>query len=254
MTKQYIVGDSSPFLKRVLIPFWIIRILIMLIQIGVYALLVAGLGVYKDDMRRIIDEYHTKLTYEAILATSVIIMVIILACLILDLVSIIKRARRTLGPKFFLITNIFQTLFYVVSFILSMIGARPSALYAVINVIILLSFLGLLIYAAVIFHQYRKGSLGDGTGGNRGTYVAASNPDAVPFNQTAGVDTAYAPQSTTYGQDYPQEYQKPAFYDQQAANQAAYSGQGYEPYSGQPPQQVIQPPQQGYEMQGRQAV
>ncbi|VBB81089.1 Putative protein of unknown function [Podospora comata] len=253
MSKQYIIGDSSPFLKRVLIPFWIIRVLIMLIQIGVYALLIAGLGVYKDDARRIIDEYNTHLTYEAIMATSVIIMVIILVCLIFDLVSIIKRARRTLGPKFFFFTNIFQTLFYVVSFILSMIGARPSALYAVINVIILLSFLGLLVYASIIFHQYRKGSLGDGSGGNRGTYVPASNPAAVPFNQTAGVDTAYAPQTTGYGQDYPQEYQKPAFYDQQAANQAGYAGQGYEPYSGQP-QQVIQPPQQGYEMQGRQAV
>ncbi|KAK4196665.1 hypothetical protein QBC40DRAFT_286877 [Triangularia verruculosa] len=249
MSKQYIVGEESPFLKRVLIPFWIIRILIMLIQIAVYALLVAGLGVYKDDLRRIIDEYNTHLTYEAILATSIIIMLIILLCLILDLVSIIKRARRTLGPKFFLITNIFQTLFYVVSFILSMIGARPSSLYAVVNIIILLSFLGLLIYASVVFHQYRKGSLGNGSRGNLGAYQPTSNPAAVPLQ-----NTAYAPQTTGFATDYSQDHQKPTYYDPQAANQAAYAGQGYEPYSGQPQQQVIQQPQQGYEGHGRQAV
>jgi len=241
MSKAYIVGDSSPFLKRVLIPFWVIRVLIMLIQVGVYALLVAGLGIYKDDARRLLDEYNTNLKYDAIVATSVIIMVIIFTCLVLDIVCIIKRARRTLSPPFFFGVNLFQTTFYVVSFILSMIGARPSAVYAVVNVIILLSFLGLLIYASVVFHQYRKGSLGDGSA-SKGAYVVTAN-HAEAHNLVANdANTAYPPQNIGYS--HSQEYPKPAYYDQSGAQ--PYAGQGYEPYAGQPRQ-----PAQGYEMNTR---
>lgn len=233
MSKAYIVGDSSPFLKRVLIPFWVIRVIIMIIQVGVYALLVAGLGVYKEDARRLLDEYNTNLKYDAIVATSVIIMVIIFTCLVLDLVCIIKRARRTLSPPLFFGVNLFQTTFYVVSFILSMIGARPSAVYAIVNVVILLSFLGLLIYASVVFHQYRKGSLGSGAP-SKGAYVATSNAEV--HNLVAhDANTTYPPQNTGYGQTYSQEYPKPAYYDQSGAQ--PYGGQGYEPYSGQPQQQ-----------------
>ena len=137
MTAPFIVGDSSPFLKRVLIPFWVVRILIMIIQIAVYALLVAGLSIYEDDSRRLFDEYHTKLSYRTVLAVSCVIMAVILLCLILDLVCIIQRARRTLSPSFFLGVNVTQSLFYTVSFILGMINARPSAVYAVVQVLIL---------------------------------------------------------------------------------------------------------------------
>jgi hypothetical protein len=135
--RPYIVGDSSPFLKRVLIPFWIIRILIMIVQIGIYALLVAGLGVFKDDIDRLYAQYNTKLEYNTVLAVSCIIMAIVLLCLILDLVCIIKRARRTLSPGFFLGVNITQSIFYVVNFILTMIGARNGAIAIVISVVIL---------------------------------------------------------------------------------------------------------------------
>lgn len=137
MSPPYVVGDSSPFLKRVLIPFWIIRILIMLVQIGLYALVVAGLGVFKDDVERLYAEYNTKLNYNAVLATSCIIMAIILLCLILDIVCIVKRARRTLSPPFFLGVNIAQSVFYIVNFILTVIGARNGALSIGIGVLIL---------------------------------------------------------------------------------------------------------------------
>ncbi|KAK3997902.1 pH-response regulator protein palF/prr-3 [Cladorrhinum sp. PSN332] len=225
MPQAYIVGDSSPFLKRVLIPFWVIRIIIMLIQIAIYALLVAGLGIYKDDSRRLFDEYNTKLAYNTVLAVACVIMGITLLCLILDIVCIIKRARRTLSPGFFLGANVSQSLFYTVSFILGMIGARPNAITAVVQVIILLSFLGLLIYASVVFHQYRKGAL-------RGNYAPAHNPESHKLVSTG--NTGF-PQSTPYGQDYPQEYPKATYYD--GASQA-YSGQAYA---------APQPQQTGYE-------
>lgn len=137
MSPPYVVGDSSPFLKRVLIPFWVIRILIMVIQIALYGLVVAGLGVFKDDVKRLSYEYNTNLNYDAVLATSCIIMVIILICLILDIVCIIMRARRTLSPRFFLGVNITQSVFYVVNFVLTMIGARNGVLSIAIGVVIL---------------------------------------------------------------------------------------------------------------------
>ncbi|KAJ4291369.1 hypothetical protein N0V88_006378 [Collariella sp. IMI 366227] len=90
MAAAYVVGDSSPFLKRVLIPFWVVRILIMLVQIGLYGLVITGLGVFKDDVHRLAQEYNTNLNYSAVMAISCIIMAIILLCLILDIVSIVK--------------------------------------------------------------------------------------------------------------------------------------------------------------------
>ena len=137
MPPPYIIGDSSPFLKRVLIPFWVIRCIVMLIQIGLYGLLIAGLGVFKDDVQKLWDEYNTNLNYDAVLAVSCIIMAIVLLCLILDITCIIMRARRTLSPSFFLGVNITQSVFYVVNFILSLVNAHNGVLSIIIGVIIL---------------------------------------------------------------------------------------------------------------------
>lgn len=137
MSPPYVIGDSSPFLKRVLIPFWIVRIIIMVVLIGLYAVLVAGLGVFKDDVQRLAAQYNTNMSYTAVLATSCVIMAIVLLCLILDIVCIVKRARRTLSPPFFLGVNITQSLFYTTNFVLTMIGAHNGALSIGINVVIL---------------------------------------------------------------------------------------------------------------------
>jgi hypothetical protein len=267
MSRPYIVGDSSPFLKRVLIPFWVVRILIMLVQIGLYALVITGLSVFKDDVERLYDEYHTTLQYDAVLAVSCVIMVIILLCLILDIVCIIMRARRRLTPPFFLGVNITQSIFYVVNFALTMAGPRNGVLSVVIGVLILLSFLGLLIYASFVYHKHRTGSL-------RGTYVQANNPEVHNLVADTGypaVSNIPAPPKQKYGQDSTDNV---AYYDQQAIAQTnAYNGQSYPstpaPYGEQTfspaptydsrplaasPVQAHEPQQQGYEMHQRSAV
>lgn len=120
-----------------------------------------------------------------------------------------------------------------------------------------LSFLGLLIYASVVYHQFRTGSL-------RG-YVQTSNPEGhnlvantgYPSYPGAAVGTKYPAQ-----QEDLHEYPKATYYDGQAVAQAqAYGGQGYEPYSHQSTmpaheqaQGLVQPQQQGYEMNQRSAV
>ena len=90
-----------------------------------------------------------------------------------------------------------------------------------------LSFLGLLIYASVVYHQYRKGRLGSGSKSN-GKYVSANNPEVhnLVSNPAHPGQTAY-PQQQGYAHEYPQT----AYYDPSAvANAQQYGGQGYEPY------------------------
>ncbi|KAL2163291.1 hypothetical protein VTH06DRAFT_5347 [Thermothelomyces fergusii] len=165
MSHPYVVGDSSPFLKSVLIPFWVVRIAIMAIQVVLYVLLVVALVVYKDTL-----EAKYNLGFGAVLAITCVAMAIILLCMILDIVCIIKRARRTLSPPFFLAANIVQSIFYVTDFALTMANPHKSVTVIYISVFILVSFLGLLVYAAIVYHQYRTGSLA-------GSYMPTVNPE-----------------------------------------------------------------------------
>lgn len=130
MTAHYVVGDSmSPFMKRVMIPFWVVRILFMVIDIIAYGLAIGVLAAYAnyDD-----DEfYNYDESFKAALAIAVVIVLLILVCLALDIVCIVKRARRTLSPRFFLITNVIQTLFWTIMFILTMIGTKSGVTIAV---------------------------------------------------------------------------------------------------------------------------
>lgn len=132
MANPYVVGDSSPFLKRVLIPFWVVRIIVMGINILMYGLIVTFLAGFRDDIERELrKEYNTTIDYGTVIGISVAICIICIVCLVLDIVNIVKRARRTLSPKFFLITTALQTTVWTVLFVLSMIGARTGGTIAV---------------------------------------------------------------------------------------------------------------------------
>jgi len=97
----------------------------MVIAILGYVLILVALGVYADDLKGLENEGYN-FSYGGLVAVAAVILVIILACLILDIVCIVKRGRRTLSPKFFLIINVIQTIFWTVEFILGMIGARSG--------------------------------------------------------------------------------------------------------------------------------
>lgn len=138
MAAQHVVGDSSPFLKRVLIPFWVIRIIIMLIYAAVYVAALAAIGAFSDEINDALeDEGLKRSSFGAVIAVMVVILVIVLLCLILDILCIIKRSRRTLTPRFFLITNVIQTVVWVVLMGLSLAGAAGSAANIIIPIIIL---------------------------------------------------------------------------------------------------------------------
>lgn len=132
------VGDSSPFLKRVLIPFWVIRIIVMLIYAAAYVAALAAIGAFSDEINDALeDEGYERTSFGAVIGVMVVVLVIVVVCLILDIVCIIKRSRRTLTPRFFLITNVIQTAVWVVLMGLSLAGAAASAANIIIPLIVL---------------------------------------------------------------------------------------------------------------------
>lgn len=138
MASQHVVGESSPFLKRVLIPFWVIRIIIMIIYAAIYVAALAAIGAFSDRVNDALeDEGYSRSSFGAVIAVMVVVLVIILVCLILDILCIIKRSRRTLSPRFFLITNVIQTAVWVVLMGLSLAGAGGGVGSIIIPIIVL---------------------------------------------------------------------------------------------------------------------
>ncbi|KAK3347889.1 hypothetical protein B0H65DRAFT_423277 [Neurospora tetraspora] len=225
--QPYVIGDSSPFLKRVLIPFWVIRIIIMLLELVACGLLVAVIALQQDEL----ESDFGGSTVNTAIAIVAVDMTLVVLCLVLDIVCIVKRSRRTLSPKFFLITNVVQTTIWVVFFILAMIGARTAGTI-ILGIVIFISFVGMLIYASVIYHRFRKGDLNPGAGADG--YVKAANPaisHGFYAEDTAYASQAYATQVQPSAQKYPAspysvgvtpvdnasyaatQYPKPTYYD-----------------------------------------
>jgi hypothetical protein len=229
------LAGESPFQKRFLIPFWVIRILLLLIYIAIYALVVIALGAISNNSKNRLNELGAAGTVNAAIGIAVVMMVLCLICLILDIVCIVKRSRYSLTPRFFLIVNVIQTTFWVIVAILTFIG-RPGTGAIIVMVIVLLSFLGLLVYATVIFHKDRKGTL-------RGAYAPAANPvgQEMPFIYSSA--PVPVPTHPSYGRHSvgPLD-QKP--YDASTAYppQAAYDPQtAYQPQTGYQAQTAYQP-------------
>jgi phage-related holin len=190
MASQHVVGDS-PFLKRVLIPFWVIRITIMLIYAALYIAALAAIGAFSDEINDALEEEgYSRSNMGAVIGVVVVVLVIVLVCLILDILCIIKRSRRTLSPRFFLITNIIQTTVWVVLMGLSLASAAGGAANIIIPLIILASFVGLLIYASVIFHKSRKGTLN--------TRSAPAGVGMEPYSQPPAYPTYNNQQKSSY--------------------------------------------------------
>ncbi|KAL6693169.1 hypothetical protein J3F84DRAFT_401734 [Trichoderma pleuroticola] len=179
---------NSPFLKRVLVPFWVIRVLIMVVDIAVYAF---GIGIVASNKESIDQRFFT-----GSLAALAVIEAILVLCLLLDIICIIKRARRTLSPRFFFATNLVQTTIFVILFILSIIG-RQTILNLILNIAIVLSFIGLLVYASVIFHKDRKGTL-------RGSYTpAATFAETTKLSTSTHYDSSYSGPKSTEEKAFP---------------------------------------------------
>lgn len=113
MASHYVVGDS-PFLKRVLIPFWTLRIVLMAIEIVAYIMAIVMLS--SNSNNGVIDQSPS--AFRTAMAVAIVFLLIIIATLVLDIVCIYKRVKRTLSPLFFLVVNVIQTAIWTVLFAL----------------------------------------------------------------------------------------------------------------------------------------
>ncbi|KAF3006585.1 hypothetical protein E8E13_006921 [Curvularia kusanoi] len=185
--------------KRVLVPFWTVRIFIMLSLIAVYAYAL-----------RTIDGVG-ELAKPAI-ASVVVFMLFIAICLLIDVLAIVLFMRDALKPGTFLTMNCFQTGFFGGVVIMQIVTAMKGRSEAGIgfSVFVFFTFFSLLMYSAVTYHRAKQE-------GRRGYYAAANNPAvyhpavpteyAPPYQQS----TAYYPPSATpldrQQSQYPPPYQ-----------------------------------------------
>ncbi|KAK8219138.1 hypothetical protein IWZ01DRAFT_538664 [Phyllosticta capitalensis] len=185
--------DTSPWLKRVLIPFWVIRIILMVliaISFGV-GLAVIAVNAKNDDDNDDDNSDGTQTNYDDTstvrirggqIATIVVFFVLVLVCLTLDIIAVVKHARHNLRPKTFLIFNAVQTLFWAAVLVIDIVSAvrTRSALSFLFALIVFALFLGLLIYAIVVYRRARRDAA-------RGAYVPTVVNPALDMHMQAAV-------------------------------------------------------------------
>ncbi|KAF2465576.1 uncharacterized protein BDR25DRAFT_270225 [Lindgomyces ingoldianus] len=153
-------GQPVIWKKRILIPFWIIRIVLMLFIIVVYGL---ALKVLADDPDKSAPA----------IGIVVVFMLLIIAVLLMDILAILLFMRDALNPKTFLIMNVVQTTFWAAVLLLDVVAiARGASAVGIgFTVFVLFTFVALLIYASIGYHRQRKMA-------QRGNYAPAHNPAA----------------------------------------------------------------------------
>lgn len=224
--------DNTSWKKRILIPFWVVRILFLLLLIGLYAIALAALGVYSH--RNSDDDVVQSSAWKLGIGLAVFFMVLLILCVVLDIISIILFMRHSLKPKVMLVFNVIQSaiwLFVIILQIMSVAqGASPAGLIVclVIGYVYFLSlfppplslgspltkscstsFVVLLVYSSINCHRARKNA-------KRGNYAPANNPANPP---------SYGQQTQGFTQPQDQQFHNGA-YNPYAAN-TTYNGAGY---------------------------
>ncbi|KAJ4361213.1 hypothetical protein N0V95_002096 [Ascochyta clinopodiicola] len=172
--------------KRILVPFWTMRICIMLFLIGLYAI---ALGAVHS-----VGEFA-----KPVIASLVVWLLFIVICLLIDVLAIVLFLRDALKPGTFLTMNCFQTGFFggiLISDLVAIVRGTSSEGIG-FSIFVFLTFVGLLIYSAIGYHRAKKQA-------QRGNYVVAHNP---------AVSTAYAVPHP----DAPPHQKHTAYYSQTAA-------------------------------------
>ncbi|KAF2199825.1 hypothetical protein GQ43DRAFT_375314 [Delitschia confertaspora ATCC 74209] len=157
--------------KRILIPAWVVRIVLMVFTLTIYGMAIKLL--YED-------EYKTS----PAMGVVIFFMLLVIGVLLLDLLAIVLFLRNALRPTAFLVMNVVQSFFWVVVIVIDFVAiAKGTGARGIwFPILALVSFLGLLIYSAQQYHKQRKEA-------QRGLYGEVRNP-VVPVN-TALKSTAY---------------------------------------------------------------
>lgn len=164
--------------------------------------------------------YAANRTSTPAIAVIVVFMLLLVICVLLDVLAILMFARDALKPTTFLIFNVIQTGIWFIVILLDIVaivrGARWSGLIG--SIIVFLSFLGLLIYAAIGYRREKANA-------RRGQYAPAVNPAnaQVQPQQFGYTATAYHSQTSGYIQPQPQPQYPP-----QAGAVSSYYSPGHQ--------------------------
>ncbi|TID21989.1 Cys/Met metabolism pyridoxal phosphate-dependent enzyme [Venturia nashicola] len=159
---------QTQWLKRVLIPFWVIRVLAMALYEVTYIVLLVIIAQNESDTSR----------------------------------NGGRGGYIALRPKTFLIFQVIETTIWVVLVILSIVGLaqisgsryrRPAPLAYILQIILLISFVALLIYASIIYHRARKASRSGGGYAPASTGAGAHDPEYHGAAGTVPYDTRAPP-------------------------------------------------------------
>ncbi|KAJ9640961.1 hypothetical protein H2201_002195 [Coniosporium apollinis] len=202
---------NNPWLKRVLIPFWVIRGLVEIFFIGGTIYLLAAGGNTRSSQ----GAYLVSLLFNLTLAA-------------LDIASIVLYSRHNLKPKIFLIFNVVGCAIWLIVFLMTIPYAMAGDHLSIsIAVAIFIVWLGPLIYASVIYHRTRKALV-------RGQYAPAANPYAGTPYAPVELSSTAAPQHPYQQSPYeisPQEYYSPHAAPQPTAPQSTAYTQHTQPQS-----------------------
>ncbi|EMD67968.1 hypothetical protein COCSADRAFT_267217 [Bipolaris sorokiniana ND90Pr] len=201
--------------KRILVPFWIVRICLMIFIIAIFAYTLRTLKDLKDFT-------------EPGPGTVVLFILFMVIVLLIDVLAILLFLRDKLKPGTFLTMNCFQTGFWagvlIVDFVAIGHGVSPVGIG--FSIFVFLTFLGLLIYS-IIGHRRAKAAA------QRGHYAPAHNP-ALPATDLHGTPYFGAPdnhQNTAY---HSQTHPPPDAHDQYAAPPSYQAGAAGDYYQQQP--------------------
>ncbi|KAL6721503.1 hypothetical protein ACLMJK_000607 [Lecanora helva] len=148
MAKDAVNRPASPWLKRVLIPFWVV-------QLGLMTFVL------------VLTIWLVTIDYGSFSIAEVLIIIFCIASIIFDLTEIILFARRKLRQLTYLIFQIIKATIWFGIFVAALArGLTQQTHHGVVNTtltwgvvidgILFFAFLGSLIYGSVIFHRHRR--------------------------------------------------------------------------------------------------
>ncbi|KAK3699512.1 hypothetical protein LTR37_016381 [Vermiconidia calcicola] len=222
------------WLKRVLIPLWVIQLIVLLIFSAASAF-----ALYVTTSEQLELDNSVKSVLNAGVAVQLSFSV---GTILVDIAEIISVARHTLGPVTNIVIQSIKSLVWTVFFVLAIIAAISGSLTGLsffLIIILFLTCLGQLIYGAVIVHRKRKGTLYRGNyslaegghGGNTarddrsGSYTA--HPTNAPAYPTYSSKDSYSSPNTSTTQapyraympaEAPGSYGAPQAYEMQGSN------------------------------------
>ncbi|KAF2830889.1 hypothetical protein CC86DRAFT_168601 [Ophiobolus disseminans] len=198
--------------KRVLVPFWLVRICLMIFTIAAFAYTLRHINEVQDIVKPTV-------------APVIIYLLCVVIVLLVDILAIVLFLRDALKPGTFLTMNCFQTGFWGGAFIVNLaaIGRGADTVAIGFSVLVLAIFVGPLIYSIVVYRRAKQA-------GQRGQYVPALNPSApAPFGQPPPYQSA-----SPYHQGTEYHSQSGAPVELQSQYVPPYQGGGASGYYQQP--------------------